>query len=286
MTCSGRSLVNYMNQMNQIEINKIICADSLEHTKFLPSNLFDLVIFSPPYANKRYKEYSSVEPEEYPDWLYNFSVELMRVLKDSGSFVLNIKEGTLNGKKQSYVLEYLLKMSKAGWWTETFIWNKTNAYPSGSKKRLKDGFEYCYHFTKTNEYKFFPNNVLVPANPKWIKDNLKRKNKGTHNVNNGSGMNMAVRTVSEMARPSNVITLATNTTNVSHPATFPIGLPDFFIRLMTEENDIVFDPFMGSGTTALACMKNNRNFFGIDNKQEYVNLANGRIDKWTKELQM
>ena len=125
----------------------------------------------------------------------------MRVLKPSGSFILNIKEGTKDGKKETYVLEYLLKMAKMGWWTETFVWQKLNPFPTSNKKRLKDGFEYCYQFTKTNDYKFFPNNVLVPANEKWLKDNLRRKNKGEHLVTNGSGMNMSIRTTNEMVRP-------------------------------------------------------------------------------------
>lgn len=242
-----------------------------DFVKDIPSDSVDLVCCSPPYAQKRNKSYSGISVEEYPEWLFDISQELMRILKPSGSFVLNIKEGVNLGKKETYVFEYVLKMKE--YWTDTFIWNKTNPYPSGNPRRLKDGFEYCFHFTKTKKYKYFPNNCLVPANPKWIKDNLKRKNKGSHNVNNGSGLNMAIRTTSDMVRPSNVITLATNTTNTNHPATFPIGLPEFFIKLMTEKKDLVFDPFMGSGTTAIAAMKLERYWIGCDKEQKYVDLA-------------
>lgn len=157
---------------------------------------------------------------------------------------------------------------------------KTNAFPTGNKKRLKDGFEYCYQFTKSKHYKFFPENCLIPANEKWLKDNLKRKNKGEHFVNNGSNMNMAIRTVSSMVRPSNVITLPTNTRNTGHPATFHPDLPKFFINLMTEKGDLVFDPFLGSGTTVLASIVAERKWLGVDREQSYIDMTMRGVKKF------
>lgn len=264
--------------------DRIYVGDSVELIKKVPSDSIDLVVTSPPYLFKREKVFGhNLSCTEYVDWLFSLSEEFMRVLKKTGSFVLNIKEGVTEGRKEPYVLKYLLKMSDNGYWRDTYIWAKTNPYPTGNKKRLKDGFEYCYHFTKTPDYRFFPNNCLVPANQKWLKDNLKRKNKGTHNVNNESGLNMAIRTCATMARPSNVITLPTNTTNTKHPATFPIGLPQFFIKLMTKKDDLVLDPFMGSGTTAIACLEEDRNFLGFDSKEEYVEMAIDRVGEYEEK---
>ena len=147
---------------------------------------------------------------------------------------------------------------------DTYIWNKTNPFPTGSKKRLKDGFEYCFLFTKTKEYKFYPNNVLVKSTSKYLESEKRRKNNGSHDVSNGSGMNMSRRYVSDMVRPSNVISFPTDTTNHSHPATFPLALPDFFIRLLTEEGDLVYDPFAGSGTTLRAAENLGRHYLGTD----------------------
>ena len=262
-----------------MEIGKVYCKDVIEFGLGLPKDTFDLIVTSPPYAQKREGIYQGVDVKDYAQWLLKVSIVMMGRLKPTGSFVLNIKEGVVKGKRETHVLEYLLEMAKRGWWAETFIWSKTNPMPCGNKKRLKDGFEYCYQFTKTNDYQFFPENVLVPANPKWLADNLKRKNKGNHFVNNGSGMNMKIRTVDPMVRPSNVIVLPTNTTNTKHPATFPIGLPKFFINLMTKEGDLVLDPFCGSGQTLLACMDTNRHWVGNDFKQEYVDLTMERINK-------
>lgn len=82
-------------------------------------------------------------------------------------------------------------------------------------------------------------------------------------------------------RPSNVITLPGSCLNIAHPAVFPIGLPEFFIKLMTNEGDVVVDPFLGSGTTALAAMKLGRQFVGVEQNEEYVRLAEERIAKLT-----
>lgn len=248
--------------------------------KDMASESVDLVITSPPYAEQRKDSYGGISEEDYPDWILNIAKEVMRVLKPSGSFVLNIKEHAKNGVRSTYVLETILKLSKEFNLVDEFIWNKTNPFPTGSKKRLKDGFERCYHFTKTKEYKFYPNNVLVKSESKWIESEKKRKNKGAFNTTNGSNMNMSKRVSSgEMVRPSNVITLASSCENIGHPAVFPVGLPEFFIKLMTDENDVVLDCFGGSGTTALASIKTNRRYILIEQNHDYWQLANERIAK-------
>lgn len=268
-----------------MELNdRIYLGDTRDLIKNVPSNSVDLIITSPPYAKRRENSFGhEMTYDEYVEWLYELSKDFIRVLKKTGSFVLNIKEGITKGTKETHVLKYLLKMAEDGYWNDTYIWTKTNPYPTGNKKRLKDGFEYCYHFTKGNKYKFFPKNCLVPANQKWLKDNLRRKNKGKHDVKNDSGLNMSIRTCNNMVRPSNVISLPTNTTNTKHPATFHIGLPQFFIKLMTNKGDLVLDPFIGSGTTAMACLEEGRNFLGFDSSQEYVDMAIERVQLYEEE---
>lgn len=257
--------------------NTIVLADIKDELQKIPEDTFDLIITSPPYAGKRKDSYDNIPISEYADWLVERTKGFLNRIKPTGSVVINIKEGVVNGRRETYVLEYLLQMAKCGYWSETYIWNKTNPFPTGNKKRLKDAFEYCFHFTKSKDFKFYPENCLVPANPKWVENNKKRKNKGEHNTNNKSGMNMAVRTCSDMARPSNVITCPTNTINIGHPATFHINIPKFFINLMTEKGDFVFDPFMGSGTTALACKELGRDFYGVDKEKKYVNMSKERL---------
>jgi len=117
----------------------------------------------------------------------------------------------------------------------------------------------------------------VKSTSKWAGSNERRKNKGAFTTSNGSKMNMSRRITGDMVRPSNVITLPSSCINIGHPAAFPIELPEFFINLMIKEGDVVLDPFVGSGTTALAAQRLGRHFLGIDSNQEYVALANSHV---------
>lgn len=260
-----------------MDTNQIILSDCIEYMKHLPMNSIDLVVTSPPYAKQRENTYGGITEKDYADWMYSIGKEIYRVLDSSGSFVLNIKENVIAGERSSYVMETVMNLSEIFHWADTYIWVKSNPFPTGSNKRLKDGFEYCYWFTKTKEYKFFPDNVLEKSKSRFLESEKKRKNKGKHYTSNQSGMNMEKRYISDYVRPSNVITFPSDTTNHEHPATFPIALPSFFIRLMTEENDIVFDPFMGSGTTMVACKKLNRQYLGCDIVEQYVEIAKKRV---------
>ena len=263
--------------------NTIIQSDIEVALQNMPNNVFDLIVTSPPYFSRREDCYN-VQPteEHYIEWLHRVSMSLMDKLKPTGSLIINVKDGVENKRRMLYSFEFVLRMKQ--YYNETFIWHKTNPFPTGNKKRLKDGFEYCYHFVKSDEYKFFPNNILIPANEKWLKDNLKRKNKGEHNVTNNSGLNMSKRTTNEMVRPSNVISMPCSSINIAHPAVFPLDLPRHFIKLMTEEGDVVFDPFMGSGSTAIAAKELNRNYCGVEQKQEYVDMIKQRMNKvWGRE---
>lgn len=249
--------------------------------KSIPDNCIDTIITSPPYANQRITTYGGISEDYYPEWMLEIGREIYRILKPSGSFVLNIKENVCNGARNTYVFKTVLALSEIFIWSDTFIWNKLNPYPTGNKKRLKDGFEYCYLFTKTKDYKFKPDNVLIKSESKWLKSEKLRKNKGSHNVSNGSGMDMSSRCSSDMVRPSNVLTLAVDCTNHEHPATFPTGLPEFFIRLLTDEGDIVYDPFAGSGTTLVVAKYLKRNYLGSEINNKYIDIIKNRLKNET-----
>lgn len=258
-------------------MGKIICGDIFDKIKEVPDNSIDLIITSPPYAEKRKNAYGGIPANDYANWLIMVSKQLMLKLKPTGSLVLNVKEGAKNGVRELYLLEYQLEMARNYNWVDTFIWHRTNPFPTGCNKRLKDGFEYCFQFTKTKNHKFFPNNCLVDSTSKWLEGEKKRKNKGIHSTKNGSNFVMSKRVCADKVRPSNVISFPSSSLNIAHCATFPIDLPLFFINLMTEPDDLVLDPFMGSGTTALACIQTNRQYIGIDKSEEYCKIAQERI---------
>lgn len=267
-----------------MNVDSVVNLDCLEYMKTLPDNCIDAVITSPPYAEQRASTYGGISADDFPDWMAEVGREIYRILKPSGCFVLNIKEHVKNGTRSTYVLKTIMELSEIFIWNDTYIWNKTNPFPTGSNKRLKDGFEYCYFFTKSKNYKFYPNNVLMKSTSKWLESEQRRKNKGAHNVTNGSGMNMGARCAPDMVRPSNVLTLPIDSTNHKHPATFPIGLPEFFIKLSTEENDVIYDPFSGSGTTLLAAKNLKRHYIGTEINKEYIEIINERLDQETAQM--
>jgi site-specific DNA-methyltransferase (adenine-specific) len=263
-----------------VELNKIIRGDCLSVLSELHAEsgeFADLLVTSPPYAEQRKESYGGIPEDEYPDWMLSVVQAGMKILKPSGSFVINIKEHVNAGVRSLYVLETVLRLAKEFRFVEEFIWNKTNPFPTGNKKRLKDGFERCLHFTKSENFQFFPDAVRAKSTSKWAGSNERRKNKGAFATSNGSKMDMSRRITGELVRPSNVITLPSSRINIGHPAAFPVELPEFFIRLMTKEGNVVVDPFMGSGTTGLAARRLGRNFLGIELDENYVSLANGRL---------
>lgn len=114
-----------------MEVNTdLFLGDCRDILKDISDNSIDLIFTSPPYADQRKTTYGGIQPNDYVDWFLPISEQLLRVLKPTGTFVLNIKEKVVNGERSTYVLELILEMKKQGWlWTEEFIWHKKNSYP-------------------------------------------------------------------------------------------------------------------------------------------------------------
>lgn len=271
-------------EKSTLEIDKVIHGDCLAVLKTLPDDCFDLIFTSPPYADNRKGTYKGVPIDHYVEWFLPISHELKRVLKPEGSFVLNIKERAVNGERQTYVLELILAMRKQGWlWTEEYIWHKKNCYPGKWPNRFRDAWERCLHFTKQKKFKMFQNTVMVPMG-NWAEKRLAKLSetdqiRDVSRVGSGFGKNVSHWLGKGYVYPTNVLHLSTECSNRGHSASFPISLPTWFITLFTEEGDLVLDPFIGAGTTALACIKLNRHYVGIEMMEKYYNLAFEAIEK-------
>jgi len=256
------------------------CLDVLSKT--FPDNTFDLIITSPPYADSRAKTYGGIHPDDYVEWFLPRAEEFRRVLKPSGTFILNIKEKVVDGERHTYVLELILALRRQGWlWTEEYIWHKKNCYPGKWPNRFRDAWERCLQFNKSRRFKMFQDAVRVPMG-NWSETRLKSLGKNDvvrfdSRVGSGFGKNIANWLGRHLAYPTNVLHLATETGNKQHSASFPLALPEWFIRLFTEEGDWVLDPFVGSGTTCEAAQRLRRNSVGIDIKSEYIDLAQTRL---------
>jgi len=243
-----------------------------------PDDFFDLIVTSPPYADCRQKTYGGIKPDEYVEWFLPRSRQFLRVLKPTGTFILNIKEKVVGGERHTYVIDLILALRKQGWlWTEEFIWHKRNCHPGKWPNRFRDAWERCLQFNKTRQFQMFQENVMVPMGA-WAKTRLRHLGKNDvirfdSQVGSGFGKNIANWIGRDKAYPSNVLHLATETDNRSHSATFPKALPEWFIKLFTKEGDWVLDPFVGSGTTCEVAQKLGRNSVGVDVVPEYIELA-------------
>jgi site-specific DNA-methyltransferase (adenine-specific)/site-specific DNA-methyltransferase (cytosine-N4-specific) len=116
--------------------------DSKKELKKIKDNTVDLIVTSPPYADQRKSTYGGITHDKYVEWFLPISEQLLRVLKPSGTFILNIKEKVVDGERSTYVMELIIAMRKQGWlWTEEFIWHKKNSYPGKWPNRFRDSWE-------------------------------------------------------------------------------------------------------------------------------------------------
>lgn len=269
--------------MKSVPLNQIICGDCLAVLKSLPDNSVDLIVTSPPYADNRKNTYGGVSTKHYVKWFLPRSKEFLRVLKPTGTFILNIKEKVVDGERSTYVLELILQMRKQGWlWTEEFIWHKKNCYPGKWPNRFRDAWERCLQFNKEKSFLMYQDAVKVPIGS-WAESRLRNLSK-TDKVrdeaknNSGFGKNVSNWVGKDMVYPTNVLHLATECSNKNHSAAFPEELPRWFIKLFTQEGDVVLDPFVGSGTTAVVAKELGRNYIGIDKESSYCFMARQQIE--------
>lgn len=261
-----------------LETVQIIQGDCATALRQLPKNSVDLCITSPPYADQRKHTYGGITPDGYVAWFLPVADELYRVLKPTGSFVLNIKERVVNGERHTYVMELILEMRRRGWlWTEEYLWHKKNCYPGKWPNRFRDAWERCLHFTKSRKFAMYQDAVRVPMGD-WKDARLKHlsatdKRRDESKVGSGFGKKIENWIGRDLAYPPNVLHFATECANKNHSATFPEALPEWFIKLFTKEGDLVLDPFMGSGTSLRVAKRLNRRSIGIEILAEYCERA-------------
>ncbi|MDR0611056.1 MAG: site-specific DNA-methyltransferase [Planctomycetaceae bacterium] len=288
---------------HQPEIVKHYCNDSLVDIRCdikegdsatvlqqINDNTVDLIVTSPPYADARKNTYGGVSPEKYVDWFLPISEQLLRVIKPTGTFIQNIKEKCVDGERSEYVMDLVKALRRQGWrWTEEFIWHKSNPFPGKYPDRFRDAWEHLFQFNKTKQFNMYQDAVKVPSRDSSIKKSqriqtLIRAKAGSRYIQNrvmsvtGSGFDCSRNVkIGNTAYPANVLYASVETTSKQHPAVFPESIPEFFVKLFTVECDLVLDPFLGSGTSGVVARRLKRNFIGIEQKPEYIEIARKRI---------
>lgn len=267
--------------------------DSLKALALMPSNSVDLVVTSPPFALQRQKTYGNVEEKEYVEWIKPFAVEVLRVLKDSGSFVLDLGGAYLSKApaRSLYNFRVLLSFVDEIGFTlaEDFYWYNPSKLPSPiewvnkRKIRAKDAVNTVWWFGKTHSPKADITKVLNPYSERMKKllddpaafyTPLKRPS--GHDISSSFGKDNGG------SIPSNLLTIPNSDSNSSylrlckefglprHPARFPEALPKFFINMLTEPGDLVVDIFGGSNTTGMVAENLGRRWYTFEANHDYL----------------
>jgi DNA modification methylase len=253
--------------------------------------LVDVIFTSPPYFDFR-KNYSgdgdgevgSVHVDDYADWFLTFTEQFLKVLKPNGSFFLNINEKIDNGVVHPVIDELKYKMRKQGWKlvAKPYIWYKKQAMPTNCKYRAIDRYEYVFHFSNSNKPKFRADNCRIPY-AESSKTRVKNPLTTIDSRDGKYGRKADVKLNEKGSLPHNVIiTPAESNPSVLHPAPFHVELAEWFVKVGSDEGDVVLDPFNGSGTTGVAALKHNRNYVGIDLIPFNIDFTKKRIGYFEK----
>jgi len=277
-----------------------ICEDSLTALSMFPDNSINLTITSPPFALQRKKEYGNKDQNEYINWLSSFAKIVFDKLTDDGSFVIDLggayKKGVPIRSLYNYRLLIQLCDNIGYHLAEEFFWYNPSKLPSPiewvnkRKIRAKDSVNTVWWLSKSEHPKADIRNVLVPYSErmkKLIKNPSKyytpKERPSGHNIGSNFGNDNGG------AIPSNLLQIPNSESNSlylrrckeigikGHPARFPEKLPGFFIKMLTDPNDLVVDIFAGSNTTGLVAEKLNRKWISIENRIDYISASSFRF---------
>ncbi|MBI3150132.1 MAG: site-specific DNA-methyltransferase [Betaproteobacteria bacterium] len=280
------------------EFGALFCADSLEFMRHLPPDSVDLVVTSPPYALHFKKEYGNANQQDYVAWLVPFAAEIKRIIRPSGSFVLNLGGAWQPGSPVRSLYHYrtlLALVDQVGFnLAQEFFWFNPAKMPAPAewvnvrRIRVKDSVEYIFWLVKDPMANADNRNVLQPYSQdmkRLIKRGVKETVRPSGHVINGSFASDKGGSI-----PSNLIQCGNNESNSSyirhskelgskvHPARFPAEIPRFFIEFLTKPGDSVLDPFAGSNTTGFVAERLKRKWTGIEIRNDYASESKLRFE--------
>jgi site-specific DNA-methyltransferase (cytosine-N4-specific) len=294
------SLLPDVTPLYQTELGAAYQADSRQVLAQLPDNSVNLVFTSPPYALHFKKEYGNVHKDDYVEWFLTFAREIQRVLTDDGSFVLNIGGSYNKGVPTRSIYHYKLMialveqlglhLAQECFWYNPAKMPMPAEWVTVRRIRIKDSVEYVWWFSKTPWPKASNRKVLNP----YSADMLRLNKRGVRATVRPSGHNITSdfnkldaggsipSNVIEEEIPTDLLRLGNNSANDQytkrckdaglkiHPARFPAALPEFFVKLLTEEGDLVVDPFAGSNTAGAVAEACHRRWIAVDEVEEYL----------------
>jgi len=274
------------------EFGVAFCADSLDILRSMGDCSVDLVITSPPYALVRKKAYGNVEPDEYIDWFMPFAKEISRVLRHTGSFVVDIGGSWHKGRptRTLYHFELLIRLCSGDkplfQLAQEFYWFNPAKMPAPAqwvtieRIRVKDAVNPIWWLSKTPKPKASNLKVLRPYTESMRNLLVRGYNKGPRP--SGHVVSDAWGTAHAGAIPPNIIIRANTGSSDSylkgcrqydlpvHPARFVKDIPEFFIKFLTDEGDLVVDPFAGSNMVGWVAEELKRHWISVEIDEEYA----------------
>ena len=267
--------------------HRIICGDcrnAEDVATLLAGDRINVAVTSPPYASQRKYDESSgfkpIPPDEYVEWFCDVQKNVRASLAEDGSWFVNIKEHCEDGQRHLYVKDLAIAhVRQWGWrFIDELVWTHGGT-PGEAHRRFKNGWEPVFQFAACHEFKFRPDAVMHESKAVPGKySESKRGRIGASESQGKTGDIFANPTLREgMAYPSNVLKLGKNAESLGHSAAFPVDLPLFFIKAYSDGGDFVFDPFMGSGTTLIACEQAGRKARGTEISPAYCDMI---VNRW------
>ncbi|MFL6292746.1 MAG: DNA-methyltransferase [Thermoanaerobaculia bacterium] len=267
----------------ETDLGRLVIGDCLNVLRGLGDETVDLAVTSPPYDGQpKYGNGEKYERDWYAGFFLEVAVEVHRVLKPHGSFILNYRSKRHGDERGTLQYELIFWLREKGFlFCEDFIWGKPSPPPGRFNRFLKDAVEYCFQFAKTPRWQFFPEHCLSPA--RWDAKDRERRKRLAHNferVNAPSGQGRKrVQAGPDLVRPSTLLYFEPEfgPNPVRHPARFPLELPTFFIKLLSKPEQLVLDPFGGTGTTALAAEQLGRKWLITEIDPKYAAIVPERF---------
>ncbi len=262
--------------------HRLLCGDCRSHSdveKVLAGRKINVAVTSPPYASQRKYDKSSgfkpIHPDEFVEWYQDVAANIMVNLAGDGSYFCNIKEHCEDGQRSLYVKDLTLAhVRKWGWrFVDEFVW-KRGGVPGKWANRFKNQWEPIFHFSTNSDIKLIHENVMRESEDAfdYSPDNPKSK---TGFFSNRGRNDIAKK---GMALPGNVLEIGTEIGQTEvHSAPYPVALPEFFIKAFSDAGDMIYDPFMGSGTTMIAAEKNGRHSCGTEISPMYCDVI---VTRW------
>jgi DNA modification methylase len=282
--------ISSLNPFYSTKYGSAYLGNSIDLLKYIPDESVDLIFTSPPYALHYKKEYGNVDKSKYVKWFIEFAKEFYRVLKPEGSFFLNIGGSYKKGHpvRSLYHFRVLIGLiDEVNFFlAQELFWYNPARLPvpaqwvTVTRQRVKDSVEYIFWLSKSERPKANNLSVLIP----YSKDMERLLKKGYREKERPSGHKITNKFMREIggAIPSNLIECGNNSSNDSyikscqkagikpHPARFPYNLPEFAIRLTTEKDDIVLDPFAGSNVTGEVAERLYRKWVAFEIEERYL----------------